>query len=278
MSFWWDPEGHGTNQKAIEACKLFHRAPHSTQDFLRREENFFVLKVMSQTDFLSLLNLDADEQRTLLVKLNSRLTATKKQKTGNRTKNNSSNERIDSNNNDSSRSSSSSSRSNGSGSHKLGREKDGNSNKMRLRKRNSSGDTNNKSQQKNGLFRNTKNRDTLLNERDSTSDQNNDEGDWGDQLDKFKRPPIDLLNCAVPDSMRLVLSKSGVSLSKAQDNNVNMFYKLRTTKKVYNKICEGAHSRDAALKCGSFLDLTFPGSDRAHRLARLKQKHSGFKI
>jgi hypothetical protein len=88
----------------------------------------------------------------------------------------------------------------------------------------------------------------------------------------------DYLNCGVPDSVRSDLKKRGVRLPKGSYEvaGVAMGAQLRNTKTTYNKMWEGACTREDSRKCGSFADLTLPGTDRAMRLKRLSAK-TGFK-
>ena len=86
------------------------------------------------------------------------------------------------------------------------------------------------------------------------------------------------LNCGVPDSVRSDLKRRGVRLPKgtSEVDGVNMNTQLRRTKKTYNQLWEDAYTREDSRNCGSFADLTLPGSDRARRLQRLSRKN-GFR-
>ena len=86
----------------------------------------------------------------------------------------------------------------------------------------------------------------------------------------------DYLNCGVPDSVRYDLNRCGVQLpiGTYEVEGVSMGAQLRQTKKAYNKLCKSAFTREDSKKCGSFADLTLPGSDRALRLQRLSVKNS----
>ena len=273
---WFDVDGDGkiTTQE-LDNCKLFARAPHRTQKFLREPENLVVLNSMTQPDFLSLMKMDSDEQMRLLIKLKQRLAPKKGRRVANSTTNKTTNNKT---------------------TNKTTNNKTNNkTNRTTQRGNKNSKEAGRKSpcvkpKQKqvptsplmSSLFRKSK---TKTGTASFNFDLDDDSFDGfrssGNRTPTSQRVPPrikvtqDHLNCGVPSAIRHELSQSGVSLSN-QTNDEHMFSKLRKTKNVYNKIGEHASTREDSRNCSSFQNLTLPGSDRALRLARLKQKKNGW--
>lgn len=88
-------------------------------------------------------------------------------------------------------------------------------------------------------------------------------------------PHHDHLNCGVPDSVRDDLRRRGVQLPLGtfEIEGVDIHSQLRKTKNTYNKMRQTACTGEESKNCGSFADLTLPGSDRAMRLKRLSMKN-----
>jgi hypothetical protein len=264
---WFDTDGDGKiDQEELNNCRLFHRAPHLTQEYLRREENLCVLHSLTKTDFTSLLKMAVDEQLRLMVKLKSRLCPKKNRPKKNKSKASRKKTATTSKQSLTEKNNSSTS----SGNNKTNKtNKTNNNNKKSRKKPIDLAPTDARQTARKSLFLGTGTKQTNNKRNEQYEGDEDEDEDWNE----FQRlEPHDHLNCAVPPSMRSHLSRSGVSLSDQTDED-HMYYKLSTTKTVYNKIWEKASSRKDT---GSFHDLTLPGSDRAMRLSRLKKKQTGW--
>ena len=279
---WFDTDGDGKIEAdEIDKIPMFHRAPHRTQTLLREYHllhgDSCVLYSLTKTDFTSLIKMPEEEQVRLLQKLQERLTTVKKrtivrknEKNMNEPKNN------DPKKNNGKKSNPNQSRNRNN----LNQRKQRNR-KQRGGKQLPSGMGEKVSQPiMSSLFRKSKSKNSASFGNSMMGDSNdnitNGNLDSWDLMNAAQRP-TDHLNCTVPRSVQVELGNSGVHLTNNKKmNDGQMFSKLRQTKRVYNKIWEDACSREDSRKCGSFADLTLPGSDRAHRLARSKSKQRGW--
>jgi hypothetical protein len=255
---WFDTDGDGhVAMEEIDKIPLFHRAPQRTQQLLREYHNYHegnsVLYSLTKSDFTTLVKLPEEEQVRLITKLQARLAPTKRRSLSSKKaskmkkKTNAKGSRLNTN------------------TRNAAKQKQG-------RKSPPVVETDTGPPMMSSLFRRP-NKSKSQSPTSTKAGQNiPDEDSWNID-DKLER--MDHLNCAVPTSMRTRLSRSGVQLADPK-NDDSMFQKLSTTKVVYTKIWENAHSREDSRNCGSYADLTLPGSDRAHRLSRLTQKKAGW--
>jgi len=284
---WFDTDGDGhVATIELDNIKLFHRAPQRTQNLLRefhdKHVENSVLYSLTKSDFTMLVKMPEEEQIRLLTKLQSRLAPTIKRRAlgSSSSQKKKNNKKVDQKKNGkktkptSKRDVAAAAAAAKGTKTKQQRQQRGRRPPRAVKKDKKEPPVMSTLFRKSNKSQSRSPNPAKAGQQSSSNISLDDEEDWNVTTIHVERMD-DHLNCAVPRSMRSQLSMSGVQLANKK-NGGGMFQKLRATKAVYNRMWDNAHSREDSLNCGSFADLTLPGSDRAHRLARLQQKHAGW--